>query len=322
VTDGAVLKPKPVGFIAVTLAVLSFSISSAIIKWAESTGAVIAFWRMIGAIIGWWVVLAVIRQRTRRPWPTRRTWRLVLPAGLFFGLNIALFFTAITRTSIAHAEFITTLTPLALVPAGTLIFGERPNWKALRFGVISLVGVSLVLLFGPDGGDSTLSGDLLMIVVVGTWTGYMLTSKRARNSGVEVVDFMACMMPLGVITAGPIAVSIAGTGLFALSARAWVAVVILTIFTGMVAHGLIIFAQHHLPVATIGIMQTGQPALAVMWGFIILGESVRAAQVVGMVLVVAGLSLFTRASQRHPVVTSPARADLGANAATADPPSR
>ena len=315
-----VARPRPIGFAAVGLAVLSFSISSAVIKWSDSTGSVIAFWRMIGAVIGWWVVVVVVRQRTGRPLPSRRTWKLVLPAGLFFGANIAIFFTAITRTSIAHAEFITTLTPLVLLPAGALFFGEHPNWSALKYGLISIAGIALVLTFGPDGGEATLGGDLLMVVVIGTWTGYMLTSKRARGHGVDVLDFMACMMPLGLITAGPIAASIAGRGLFSLSARGWFVVALLTFVTGMLAHGCIIFAQRHLPVATISIIQTGQPALAVFWGFVILGESVRAPQVAGMVLVVIGLSLFTWTSQR-PVATAPVHAALAANAPTADPPS-
>jgi inner membrane transporter RhtA len=126
----------------------------------------------------------------------------------------------------------------------------------------------------------------------------MLTSKRARSHGVDVLDFMACMMPLGLITAGPIAVSIAGGGLFSLSPRGWFVVALLTFVTGMLAHGLIIFAQRHLPVATISIMQSGQPALSVFWGFLILGESVRAPQIAGMAFVVLGLSLFSWSSQR------------------------
>jgi drug/metabolite transporter (DMT)-like permease len=321
--------PRPIGFAAVALAVLSFSISSAMIKWSASTGSVVAFWRMIGAVGGWWLVVLFNRQRHGRPWPSRETWKLVLPPGLFFGANIAIFFTAITRTSIAHAEFITTLTPLVLLPAGAFFFGERPNWGALKFGLISIVGISLVLTFGPEGGEATLGGDLLMVLVIGTWTSYMLTSKRARSRGVDVIDFMACMMPLGLLTAGPIAASIAGDGLFTLSARGWFVVALLTVATGMLAHGCIIFAQRQLPVATISIIQTGQPALAVFWGFIILGESVRAPQIVGMVLVVLGLSLFTRASQKpsqelirqpHRIASAPGA--LGATAPTDDLPSR
>ena len=327
--DNVPVTPRPIGFAAVGLAVLAFSISSAMIKWSESTGSVVAFWRMIGAVGGWWLVVVFNRQRSGRPWPSRETWKLVLPPGLFFGANIAIFFTAITRTSIAHAEFITTLTPFILLPAGAFFFGERPNWGALRFGAISIVGIILVLAFGPEGGEATLGGDLLMVVVICTWTSYMLTSKRARSRGVDVIDFMACMMPLGLLTAGPIAASIAGDGLFTLSARGWFVVVLLTLATGMLAHGCIIFAQRQLPVATISVIQTGQPALAVFWGFIILGESVRAPQVAGMVLVILGLSLFTRASQQprrqsphHSAQSAPTRGTLDATEPTADPPSR
>ncbi len=192
--------------------------------------------------------------------------------GLFFGANIALFFTAITKTSIAHAEFIGAMTPLVLLPLGALMFQEQPNWRALRWGAVSVVGVVLVLFFGAGGGSSSIGGDLLMVGVLALWAGYLLSSKRARVAGVGTIDFMSCMMPIGVLVAGPIAAIIAGADVFGLSARGWLVVAILTLLTGMLSHGCIVFAQQHIPVATIGIMQTAQPALAVLFGFLILGE--------------------------------------------------
>jgi len=162
-----------------------------------------------------------------------------------------------------------------------------------------------VLFFGPDQGVSSVSGDLLMIVVIALWTIYLLTSKRARAAGVGTIDFMACMMPIGVLTAGPIAAIIAGSDVFGLSAKGWLVVAILTLLTGMLSHGCIVFAQQHLPVATIGIMQTAQPALAVFFAFVVLGEEVRAPQVGGMVLVIIGLALFTLASSRSATVSTP-----------------
>ena len=302
---GERLSGRSLGLLAMTVAVISFSTSSALIKWSESTGAVIAFWRMIGAVIGWWLVVAVTRVRSGRPAPTASTWRLALAPGLAFGANIALFFTAINKTSIAHAEFITALTPLVLLPAGAFFFAERPNWNALRWGLISIVGVSLVLFFGPAQGASSLSGDLLMIGVISLWTTYLLTSKRARAAGVGTLDFMACMMPIGVLTAGPIAAIIAGSGVFELTAKGWFVVAILTLLTGMLSHGCIVFAQQHLPVATISIMQTAQPALAVFFAFLILGEEVRPPQVLGMALVIIGLALFTLTSSRSAAVSTP-----------------
>jgi drug/metabolite transporter (DMT)-like permease len=297
---------RALGLIAMTVAVVSFSTSSPLIKWSESTGSVVAFWRMIGAVVGWWAVISFMRVRRGRPAPSASTWRLSAAPGLAFGANIALFFTAINKTSIAHAEFIAALTPLVLLPAGAFFFGERPNWTALRWGLISIVGVSLVLFFGPAQGVSSLSGDLLMIGVISLWTIYLLTSKRARAAGVNTLDFMACMMPIGVLTAGPIAAVIAGSDMFGLSAKGWLVVAILTLLTGMLSHGCIVFAQQHIPVATIGIMQTAQPALAVFFAFLILGEEVRLPQVLGMALVMTGLALFTLTSSRSASLPRPA----------------
>jgi drug/metabolite transporter (DMT)-like permease len=62
---------------------------------------------------------------------------------------------------------------------------------------------------------------------------------------------------------------------------------------------LLVFAQHHLPVATIGVMQVAQPAIAVGWAWLLLGESVVAVQLPGMALVIVGLVAFTVAAQRR-----------------------
>jgi drug/metabolite transporter (DMT)-like permease len=297
-------RPRLVGLIAMLVAIVSFSISSPLIKWSGETGSVIAFWRMVGAFIAWWTVMLVMRFRSHRHFPTRQTWWLVLPAALLFGANIATFFTAITKTSIANAEFIGAMSPLVLLPAGAVFFHEHPNWKALRWGALSIVGMTLVLFFGPANGTATTEGNLLMVLVLVFWVGYLLMSKRARMRGVATVEFMVCLAPLGLLTAGPIAGLIAGDEIFGLDAKGWLVVVLLTLLTGVLAHALLVFAQKLIPIATIGVMQSAQPALAVLWGIIILGETVSGVQVVGMVLVVVGLGLFTWSSQRAPELPS------------------
>ncbi len=282
------------GLFAMAAAIVSFSLSTPIVKWAGITGVVLAFWRMWMSVATWWLVLV----GQRRSLPDRRTWKLVAPAGLLFGMNISLLFTAVTKTSIAHVEFIATLTPLLVVPAGAVFFHERPNWSALRYGVISIVGVAMVLFFGPPAGTATLGGDLIMLLVLCSWTGYLLFTKRARAAGVDTVTFMACMMPLGLITTVPMAIWLAGDEILSMNARGWMVAGILAILTGMIAHGCVAFAQQHLPIATITVMQTSQPALAVLFAFVILGEEVRGLQVIGMVLVIVGIAAFTLVSQR------------------------
>jgi drug/metabolite transporter (DMT)-like permease len=280
------------------LAVLAFSSSSSIVKWADTPGAVVAFWRMVIAVALWWIVIGVRRAATGRPVPSAETWRRVLPAGLFFGLNITLFFTAINHTSIAHAEFITALTPLALVPLGALLFHEKPDRRALMWGALTIVGLTMVLFLGGDQGGATVGGDLLIVVVIGTWVAYLITGRRARAT-VDVVDFMATMMSVGMITATPMALILAGDDLWPLSSKGWTAVCLLAVLTGMLGHGLIAFAQSEIDIGTISIIQVAQPALAVMWGYVLLGEEIRPAQIPGMILVIIGLAAFTIVSQRN-----------------------
>lgn len=303
-TRPAVATGRTAGLLAVGGAVLCFSISSTIVKWSEAPGSVIAFWRMLFAAAAWWVILGVQHRRASVPWPGPATWRRVLPSGILFGANLATFFTAVTRTSVPHAEFIGSLTPLLLVPAGALLFGEHPYWRALGWGGLSLVGLAIFIGFSPPRGSATAGGDLLVLAALLQWASYLLVTKRAR-AGLGVVEFMSAVTPIGLVTAAPIAVAAAGRdAMWPLDDRTWVAVGLLTVITGLGAHGFIVFAQRHLPVATIGIMQVAQPALATIWSALLLAEPVRLMQLPGMVLVISGLAMFTWMTQRRVVVTS------------------
>jgi drug/metabolite transporter (DMT)-like permease len=290
---------RPLGLLAVLGAIVSFSISYALVKWAHTPGSVIAFWRMVWAAVLWWVVLVAWRARTGAPFPTAATWKRVLVPAIFFGANITLLFTAVTKTSVAHSEFISSLSPLLLVPAGAWLFKERPDWTAMRWGLVSLVGIVIVLFFGPAKGTATVGGDLLMIVVLAVWVGYLLTSKHVRAAGVDTLDFMACLMPLGLITTVPITLAIDGDEIWPISGRGWFVVAVLTVLTGMVAHGLLAYAHRTVPLATVGVLQVGQPALSVSWAWLIVAERISIAQVPGMALVIIGQALFVVTSQRR-----------------------
>lgn len=286
-----------VGLAAIVGAVLSFSISSSLVKWAQTQGSVIAVWRLLLSVVLWWIVIGVRRQRFGTPPPSSATWRAMVLPGLLFGLNITTFFVAIGKTSIAHAEFLASLSPLLLVPIGALVFHERPNWPALVWAIPALVGLALVLFTGGHDSGATVTGDLLILLTLLTWVGYLATGRRARQR-VRVIDFMSTVMPLALLAATPIALVQARDELWPVSGRGWVVIGVLTVLTGMLAHGLIAFAQRVVAVSTIGVVQVSQPALAVGWAWLILDEAIRPAQVPGMILVAVGMIGFVLADRR------------------------
>ena len=83
-----------------------------------------------------------------------------------------------------------------------------------------------------------------------------------------------------------------------MSARGWAYTLVLTFLTGVAAHGLLVFAQRTIQIGTIGIAQVAQPALAVVWSFLLLGETVRPWQVVGIAIVMSGLLAFLVLNER------------------------
>ena len=104
---------------------------------------------------------------------------------------------------------------------------------------------------------------------------------------------MSTVMPIGLLTAAPLALLLDGDELWPRRRKGWVAVALLSVLTGMLAHGLIVAAQRDVDVGTIGMLQVSQPALAVAWSYVLLGEEIRLAQVPGMILVLVGLAAFT-----------------------------
>jgi drug/metabolite transporter (DMT)-like permease len=107
---------------------------------------------------------------------------------------------------------------------------------------------------------------------------------------------MATICPIAAVAVLPIA--LAHGDVFELSARGWTYTAILTLTSGMTAQGLFVYAQKTIQIGTIGIAQQVQPALAVVWSFLLLGEVINGRQAAGIAIVVAGLTAFVVAQQR------------------------
>src|SRR3954471_11431320 len=85
------LSAKAFGVLGVVGLVVAFSLSSTLVKRAESPGVLVAFWRMVTVSIVWNVVLWSTGRRV-----TMRDVRQVFVPGVLFGLNLAVFFAGAT----------------------------------------------------------------------------------------------------------------------------------------------------------------------------------------------------------------------------------
>jgi drug/metabolite transporter (DMT)-like permease len=282
------------GIAATLAAIVCLSMGSTLVKEVGAPGAVVAFWRLAFGTVIWQLILASQRKRV-----TAAELRRVAPAGLLFGLDLVLFFSAVRLTRVANAEFIGALTPVFVVPIAAVVFHEQLKWAATMFGVVALGGVAIILFASPSSGGHRIAGDLLAACACASWVAYLLVTKRVRAT-IDTDVFMGTVAVTATLVVAPFALATGKIG--SLTAKGWLITLGLALLTGTIAHGLLAWSQRHVEVSVISILALGQPGLAALWAFVLLHESVRSIQIVGMVLVVVSLGAFTlMARPRSPV---------------------
>jgi drug/metabolite transporter (DMT)-like permease len=289
-TTATRLSAKTLGVLAVVGLVAAFSLSSTLVKRAESPGVLVAFWRMIAVSVLWNVALWSTARRVTRA-DVRQVW---IP-GVFFGLNLAVFFAGATHNSVANAALIGSLAPFLIVPVGAWLFAEYISPRAIVFALVAFGGVALVLLNAPPGGDASLEGNVFGVIAMLLLVAYVTSTRHFRRE-MDVTTFMATICPIAAVAVLPIA--LAHGDVFGMSATGWIFTAILTLTSGIAAQGLLVYAQKTIQIGTIGIAQQLQPALAVVWSFLLLDEVINGRQALGIAIVVAGLTAFVVVHQR------------------------
>src|SRR3954447_3909826 len=278
------MSAKTLGVLAVAGLVAAFSLSSTLVKRAETPGVLVAFWRVIAVSVLWNALLwstgrMVTSANVRQVW---------LP-GVFFGLNLAVFFAGATHNSVANAALIGSLAPFLIVPVGAWLFAEYIDPRALVFAVVAFGGVALVLLSAPPNGDASPEGNVFGMLAMLLLVGYVASTKHFRRE-MDVTTFMSAICPIAAVAVLPLAV--AHGDVFGMSGTGWKYMLILTLTSGVAAQGLLVFAQKSIQIGTIGIAQVAQPALAALWSFLLLSEVVNNRQVAGIAIVISGLLAF------------------------------
>jgi drug/metabolite transporter (DMT)-like permease len=256
-----------------------------------------AFWRLaISLPVFWgWMVLEKRRQPSIRRPASAADYRRLALAGLFFAADLTIWHWSINLTSVANSTLLANFAPIFVALGGWLIYGQRVN---LRFilgmctalaGSILLVGTSFSLSAGH------LLGDVLGLVAAFFYAAYLLSIKRLRDD-FSTPTIMAWSALASCVVLLPVTL-LSGEALLPPSAAGWLVLLGLALFSHVGGHGLITFALAHLPAAFSSVVLLLQPVEATFLAYLILGEPVAAAQVIGGALALTGIFIARRATQ-------------------------
>jgi drug/metabolite transporter (DMT)-like permease len=250
----------------------------------------VAVWRLTVATIVWNLFLWSTGRRV-----TMRDVRQALIPGVFFGLNLAIFFAGATHNSVANAALLGSLAPFFIVPIGAWLFTEYNDRRALVFALVAFGGVGIVLFSAPPRGDASLGGNVFGFLAMLLLVAYVVSTRHFRRD-MDVAVFMATICPIAAVAVLPLA--IANGDVFGMSGTGWTFMLILTFVSGVAANGLLVYAQKTIAIGTIAIAHVVQPAVAVVWSFLLLGETLRGGQFVGIAIALSGLLVFIVINQR------------------------
>jgi drug/metabolite transporter (DMT)-like permease len=278
------------GGLAVLVAVSGWAMTNLILKVTHAPALTFAFYRLwFGAAI---MLVALGATRRRLTWPMIKT---SAPGGVIFGLNVALFFSALKATNVADVLVIQALQPALILLVAGRMFGERITRFDVLWTLVSVGGVVLVTVGSSGTPAWSLRGDVYAVGSLICWTLYFLVSKQARRT-VPATEYMTTVTLLAAVVVTPLALA-SGQSLSGLRWQDW-AWLGLFLVAAQGGHVLLAWAHAQVDVSISSLLLLAQPIIAVAGAALLLDEPLRALEIVGGVVVIASMAaIVTRAAR-------------------------
>ena len=186
--------------------------------------------------------------------------------------------------------------PMLIAAAMTLFFGER---FSLGTGIALFLATCGVVLIGvADMSQASVTGVILALVSGGFWAFYIIYLQRSGLSelNTSLVNFYIALMNM--------IMSLAAC-LFTGQLRtytiwwAWLIIIAVSILHRVVGYGLFQLGMRRVQPVSAGILCTFEPASALVFGIIILHESVTAKQVGGLACILCAVVVNLCANYRN-----------------------
>ena len=260
---------------------------------AEFTPLELTFLRWLGAFPILLVITLWIERDRLDKWKlaAREWWIHIVQAVLGMVGYTLLLYAALDTTSAVNASVISAINPAVIALAAVVVLGERIRRGGVLGIAISFVGVVIVVLLGGSGGIADVSvavGDLLILGAILAWTAYVIISRRIQTPPITATTVQVGMSAL------MLALVMAIVGIQAQpSTEGWWGLAIIIIFPSALAYLLWNVAVTQLGPSRSGVFLNLLPVFTAIIA-VALGDALTVWQVIGGIIVLAGVYLTTR----------------------------
>lgn len=221
-----------------------------------------------------------------------RTLTIITAGGLFFAMDLALYNTAILRTSAANATLLGNNTPIFVGLLTWLVFRRRPApsfWIGL---VLALAGAFTIVWADLARHAKLGSGDFMSLAAAACFAVYLMATERVRHT-TGTLAFLRWAMIASSLSL--LALNLAlGNSLAIPPGRSIGGLLGLGLVSQLGGYLALTYALGHLPATVTSVSLLIQGPLTAVLAAWLLGEPLTSALILGGALVLLGVGLANR----------------------------
>lgn len=284
---------------------VSIGISPLLVRTAGAPGPVTAFYRLTIAVV---LFAPFFGRGLLKSRPARPGVLLALLAGLLFALDMTAWTTGVVLGGATNPTLLANTAPL-WVGLGTVFIFRRRLGPGFWLGLLlALAGAAVILGLDAQQAAHVGLGSLFGLLAGVFYGGYFLVAERGRGH-LRALSFWwlsaaASSVALLVIT------FILRQPLTGYPPRTWLLFLAMGLIPQVAGYLSITYAQGHLPAALVSPTLLGQPVVTALLAWPLLGEVITPVEALGGLMVLGGVLIVHRSSERKAPVTESVAAPL------------
>ena len=282
----------------IVVGIIGISLSAIFVRFSTAPSAVTAAFRLL-----WTVVLmapvAIGKKSVRREMASldKKTVLLSFLSGLFLAVHFVTWFESLQHTSVASSTTIVCTEVIWVALGFCLFLGGRLVKGAVRSIAVTLAGSILIALSSSADGPQ-LYGVLLALFSAVMVAMYTLLGRVVRSGGTSttVYTFLVYTACAAILAA---TCMVQGLGLLDYGPSPIIVGLLLSVFSTILGHSIFSWCLKYFSPAFVSASKLCEPVVAALFAAFLFGELPTFLQLVGCVLVLAGVFRYSRLEMKQ-----------------------
>lgn len=281
----------------IVVGVLGISLSAVIVKFSTAPSLVTALYRLLwtaGLMTPF--VLGNRGFRTELLNVSKKTVFLCAVSGILLALHFTTWFESLNHTSVASSTVIVCTESIWVALGSFFLLKERISKKAALGIAITFSGSLLIALSDYGKGGSHLSGDALALFAAIVVAGYTLLGGivRVSTSTTVYTYIVYCFCALALLAAA----LFTGTPIRGYGNGPLVVGLLLAVFSTLLGHSIFSWCLKYMSAAFVSSSKLCEPVAASLFAMLLFGEVPKPLQILGGIVILAGVIYYSRVEQK------------------------